>query len=265
MSSVKEPHFFAYRANKELLGHLYPDGEAAAQFYSSLFEGVSGESAIGEASNSSLCVPGTAAEINAHQPDAKIIVVLRHPVDRAYSHFRHFLEAGAETTFDFEHAINQEEQRLKDGWPFTYGYKQWGFYFRQLQPYYDVFPGDRIQVHLHEDYLADPVRVLQRIFAFLEVESSFVPDVHAKLNAVGIPDSHTLSNIVTGHHRYLRAGMRRVPVRRVREGIESLVSRRAMRQLNLKPTTRACLLEEFSKDIQELQVLIGRDLSGWLR
>ncbi len=265
MSSVKEPHFFAYQASRELVGHLYADVEAAAQFYQSLFEGASSERAIGEASNSSLCVPGTAEQIKAHQPGAKIIAVLRHPVERAYSHFRHFLEAGAETTVDFEHAIDQEEQRLREGCPFTYGYKQWGFYYRQLQPYYDIFPGERIQIHLYEDYVADPVRVLQSIFAFLKVEPSFVPDVREKLNVNRIPDHRVLYNAVAGQDRYLKAVMRQLPVRRIREGIESFVGQRALLKLPLKPTTRTRLIEEFSSDIEKLQTLIGRDLSGWLR
>lgn len=265
MSSVKEPHFFAFKANRELVGNLYADEEAAAQFYRSLFERAPCVAAIGDASNSSLCVPGTAAQINADHPNAKIIAILRHPVERAYSHFRHFLDAGAETTVDFEYAINQEEQRLREGWPFTYGYKQWGFYYSQLQPYYDIFPRQRIQIHLYEDYVADPLRILQRIFAFLEVDPSFVPDVQEKLNVSRMPDKRVLYNVVAGQHRYLKAALRRLPVRQIRQGIENLVAQRARGKLTLKPRTRTRLIKEFSSDIEKLQTLIGRDLSGWQR
>lgn len=243
MSPVKEPHYFAYLADRELVGDVYDDVETAHRKYGELFRDIAGEAAIGEGSTSNLCVPGTAEAIEHTIPDARIVAILRNPVDRAYSHFRHFVDAGAETTTDFGEAVREEEERLRGGLPFTYGYKRWGRYHRQLEPFVERFGRERVQVHLYEDYQQDAQAVLRATCGFLGVDSGPAVPVVGRHNVGGAP-------------RGPRSG--RV-ARRLRRPAGTATP------APMGPQVRAELIEEFRPEIVLLQDLIGRDLSAWLR
>ena len=102
MSPVKEPNFFCSEENS--------DGDFATRLgaYQDLFRDVSGEKAIGEASHCYLYEPEAAARIQEYITDAKLIAVLRDPVDRAYSHFLHMVRNGSEPLTDFALALREE-------------------------------------------------------------------------------------------------------------------------------------------------------------
>src|SRR5438067_1876114 len=113
----KEVHFFA--------AHHFPrtgPGDEAInrrvigeeEQYAQLFAGVAGEKAIGESSVFYLCFPGTAERIAQAVPDAKIIVLLREPVDRAYSSYMHLVRYGREH-LGFEEGLSHEEERRQKG------------------------------------------------------------------------------------------------------------------------------------------------------
>ena len=103
MSPVKEPNFFSSQERENAAGAVARIGN-----YRDLFRGVSGETAIGEASHSYLYEPGAAAEIRRYAPEAKLIAILRNPIDRAYSHFLHMVRSGTEPLDDFAQALQEE-------------------------------------------------------------------------------------------------------------------------------------------------------------
>src|SRR3712207_6354190 len=103
MSPVKEPNFFSSQEQENAADAVTDIGT-----YQHLFRGVSGEKAIGEASHSYLYEPGAAAEIRRYLPEAKLIAILRNPIDRAYSHFLHMVRSGTEPLDDFAQALQEE-------------------------------------------------------------------------------------------------------------------------------------------------------------
>ncbi|MBZ8179774.1 sulfotransferase family protein [Oscillatoria salina] len=170
----KEPSFFC---------HLY--GYSDFDAYLRLFADVKEEKAIGEASHAYLTSPESAAWIKKVYPQAKIIIVLRNPVDRAYSLYNWMISAGYEWIDSFEKALNSEEERLNNQYfkhnnpQFYYNYLYFssGLYDLQVKRYLENFPRKKVKIILFEELKDNPVLTTQRIFNFLDVDSSFVPEV----------------------------------------------------------------------------------------
>jgi hypothetical protein len=237
--------------------------------YRALFDGATDESAIGEASPMYLYLPGAAENIKRHVPDAKLIVVLRNPADRAYSNFLHMVRDDREPCEEFADALADEPRRIAENWYASWHYKQMGFYHGHLKKYYELFGREQIRVYLHEDLNFDAIPTLQDIFRFLGVDDSFVPDVSVRYNESGAHKSKSLKSI----HTYLLKpnGLKSavkplIPLRLRRSVIASVVG--GIRNKNLvKPSyredTRARLIEDYREDVLKLEDLIGRDLSAW--
>lgn len=142
MSSWKEPKFFSLEGEKlDFQGPsqiINTDSINNLESYLELFEGVKDETAIGEASPIYLYSPKAPANIKKYIPDAKLIVVLRHPAERAFSSFAHLIRAGYET-LSFEEALEEEPQRIKEKWAPLWYYKEKGFYAQQLERYFELF------------------------------------------------------------------------------------------------------------------------------
>lgn len=265
MSSVKEPNFFSLEGEKldDLgPGHL-PSGHITdIEDYRKLFRGVSDETSIGEASPAYLYQQKAAERIRHHIPDAKLIAILRDPVERAYSNFLHCISLGREPLEDFEQALQEEEMRVQNNWRGLWHYKRKGFYYEQLQRYFDLFDKSQMRVYLYEDLNEDPSGTLRDIFHFLEVDDSFIPDTSARFNVSGVPRNKALHSLVTNLNR--PAIKRFIPIRVLHALREPVRDRILTEPPQLSPEVRGLLIEVFREDILKLQELIDRDLSGWL-
>ena len=260
--AVKEPHFYAYLADRSAAGHLYPDEASARRRYAELYAGVDGERAIGDTSTTNLVVRGAAEAIAAEVPDARIVAILRQPVDRAFAHWSHFRAAGGEPIADFAEAVRQEEPRQAAGYPFTYRYLAWGRYSEQLRPYLERFGRDRVLVHLYDDLCADPDAVVRSTLRFLDLDaSSAVPRVE-RHNEMPVPRLPRVQGALDGGGRAGRV-MRRVlppPARRAAAGWSAA---HLSAKPSIDPAVRAELTERFTEEIARLEALIGRDLAAW--
>jgi hypothetical protein len=270
MSSVKEPEFFAYEGRKlNFRGpgdhHTNRNAVTDIEVYSALFAKVSSETAVGEASPLYLYIPGTSERILRHIPDAKLIAILRNPIDRAYSHFWEMVRDGREPLGDFSLAIRAEETRIRDNWACGWHYKRMGFYHEQLERYLDRFDRNQIKIYLSENLKASPVGVVQEIFEFLGVEDTFVPDTSLKHNVSGIPKSQALHTFVRRPHP-IKSVFRPFVPEQLRLRIMTSLRARNLRQAPpLSPQVRKELAQVYREDVLKLQELIQRDLSSWLK
>jgi len=268
MSRFKEPKFFALEGHA--LDFKGPHDERIRRGttttlaeYLELFAAVKDEKAIGEASTVYLGDPRAPAAIARRLPEAKIVAILRHPAERAFSAYQHLLRDAYEPLPSFEAALAAEPQRAAEGWYVQYQYKGRGFYGRYLQRYFDLFPRANIRIYLYEDYLRRPAWLLADLFGFLGVDPTFRPDTSPRHNISGRPRSARLQRWLTRSHPFKEALKTWIPERwghRVISWVQPFnVVRGAM-----DPATRRRLIEEYRDDIALLQTLIGRDLSHWL-
>ena len=264
VSPIKEPHFFDYdEGEAPVFGgpSVPPPGITSMGEYRALFEGVTDEVAVGEASPTYLYLLGTAERLRQCAPGARVIAVLRDPAERAYSAFLHTVRSAREPLRDFSRALDEEEGRIRDGWHPLFHYRSRGFYHGQIERYLRVFGGARVKVYLYEELRDEPLRVLRDAFRFLGVDESFAPDMSTRYNASGVPRTGAVSAVVK-RANVLTPALKKVLPFAARQRIKDRIFAKAP---SLRQDDRQGLVEGYRGDILKLQELLGRDLSGWLR
>jgi hypothetical protein len=267
--SRKEAQFFCYEGHAP--GFLGPGDDEVNRYiiqdietYRRLFEGATGQAAIGEVGTLYIYIPGSAERIHHYIPQAKLIAILRNPVHRVYSNFLHMVREQLEPCGDLAEALRREPQRILERWSPHWHYVRAGFYQAQLKRYLDIFDRRQLRVYLYDDYQKDPIGLAQDIFRFLGVDDSFVPDMSLRHNVAGIPRIRGLHRLLDSQH----------PIKKILRPFFSserrLAIRERLRMLNLRkppalaPELRRHLLEIYREDILALQDLLDRDLSHWL-
>jgi len=93
---------------------------------------------------------GAADNIYEHNPEAKIIILLREPVGRAYSNYQHLVRDGREPS-SFEDALAAEADRLAQGWEWFWGLKRNSQYFGLVKEYVEKFGKENVKIMFFED------------------------------------------------------------------------------------------------------------------
>lgn len=169
LSRVKEVHFF----DDEAQAWAQPDYGA----YHAHFAPYDGRPR-GEATPIYLYWPGSLERIAAYNPAVRLIVMLRDPVERAWSHWKMEYARGAETR-PFAWCVREGRQRLFDAEPWGFhretSYVERGFYGEQMARALGLFPRDQLLVARAEDLRADPAGTLARVRAFLGLSPGVAP------------------------------------------------------------------------------------------
>jgi hypothetical protein len=274
MSPWKEPKFFAFESEADL-GFRAANGRDAPvnasvildqAEYEELFDDASDdELARGEASTHYLYVEKSPARIKALIPDARLIAVLRNPVDRAFSSYQHLVRDDLEP-LDFGAALDAEPQRIAEHYAYLYRYTDLGFYSEQLDRYEKSFPESQLCVLLYDDLRSDPEGTCRRIFSFLGVDEHFVPDMSGEYNRSGVPKNrvmHRLLNPSAPMKRRLWNVTPRFARERLLDAQTKMVNRNLQRQTMPEPE-RDRLRDVFREEVGRLETRLGRDLSHWL-
>jgi len=268
MCPIKETHYFGELEPRthDAIGRPMPATIITDEpSYLALFRGAKEGQLIGEASVSYLVRSLAPLRIREKNPQAKIIAVLREPVSRAYSSWLLGRREGTEVRGSFWEAL-MEDYRCLELQPEDSRYIGVGFYARHLKRWFSTFGRDQVRVFLFDDLLDDTSSVVREICEFLGVPwyggKFFNP--RERLHQYGEPRGR-LARIVLGNPS-LRALVGRwrpfVPLAiRIRD---RLINPKAQKP-PIDPRVAAFLRGLYKDDILELQELIGRDLSHWLR
>lgn len=265
MSPLKEPRFFALEG--EELNFQNPDRSinhtsvTTLAEYCQLFEGVTDEIAIGEASPLYLYSSKAIERIAHYVPEAKLIVILRNPVERAYSCYKHLI---ALESHSFADALQEEDKRIAQNWSHLWHYRHGGYYYKQLQGYFEKFDREQIKVYLFDDLKSNPLELIQDLFTFLTVDNSFVPDLTYK-NVSNNPKVKVLQNVVSGRH-FLRSASKKIVPAGIRKNVAQKIRGWNSQQFPSIPgEVRQQLTEDYREDITQLQDLVGLNLAHWLK
>lgn len=261
----KEPLFFG-----EDLTRRY--GRMTRAEYLALFRDAVPGQRVGEASAWYLYSSSAAREIHDFVDDARIIVMLRNPVDVMYAQHSQLLFNAQENLASFSEALDAEpERRRGERLPpgpvrrETLFYRESVRFADQLSRYFDVFPKDRIHVVVYEDFRDRTEEAYRGVLDFLGVDTAFTPSfsIANPNKRVRFPRLQRL--IYQPPAPLLRAvpALRRHPiVHRLRDALVGLNSS-ARRRRPMDPALRRLLLSEQQPAIERLGSLIGRDLSSW--
>lgn len=229
--------------------------------YVKLFRNVKGETAIGEASVTYLWSKTAAANIHATIPEAKILMVLRDPVSRAFSEYLEAITAGRlRCTFRkyLESCLSCKTGKMSLWWPIL----ECGLYYESVKRYLDRFVRQNIFISFYDDYRAEPEFVLAEIFRFLGVVPSFTPDLSKRHNEPRAPRFISTSRFLK------KMGALDGIAPFVPSGLKSVLKKLSVRSrdtFDVTPADREFLLGYYRDDIGKLAQLLNRDLVGWLR
>ena len=213
--------------------------------------------------------PDAMGRLRAHNPDVRIVVILRNPVDRAWSAYWFARRCGLETIGSFEEALTACRNHREDGWiqAGAVDYLGRGMYHHHLKTLFRRFPPHQISVVIFDDYIRQPDQVIASLLAGWGLE---VPD--GGLDATRENPTRTtrcpvLSRWLLGHPA-LGAAIRRMIGDRTADRCRNLLSGLGDHPFQpppMDPETRQRLTNLYRPLNERLSDLLGRDFSNWNR
>lgn len=266
MPVAKELHFFGsdleFRrtpriSEAEYLGYFTDVPDAARR--------------VGEASVRYLQSLNAAAEIATFSPHARIVIMLRNPVEALPAMHSEYLFSGLEDISDFASALAAEPdrkagRRIPDATnvPQVLYYRESVRYSDQVERYIATFGPSRVHIIVFDDFKADSERVYRTTLEFLGVDTT-IPVATQVINPNKVARSRLATRLISNPPAALRALARLVdrPTRkRLYRWLLNLNARTARRQ-PMDDQLRDRLVDEFAPEVDRLAKLIGRDLSAW--
>ena len=250
MPDEKELHFF------DRTDDMTP---AAVADYARWFTPAPPDALLGEFTPSYLTRAGTAHKIAEVLPDARLLVVLRNPLDRAWSHYWFRVRRGTEC-LSFRRAVAREGRRGGSE-PWRHAYIGWSRYAEHLRTYHDLFGPDRVHTIFFEDLAADPAATMAGVAGFLDIDASVfaggctVPDS----NAMTVPRVRPLYWATKNLEQSLRGITG--PARLAHRALFRMTAANQRRaRLPVPDWARARHAEWFGESDAELVRLLGRPL-----
>jgi len=271
LSTPKEPYYFVdeYERGPEYHWQTY------------YADGWRGQPLVGEAQTAHLFLPYVPQRIHQTVPDARLIVILRNPVDRAFSHWWMRRGNGRET-LSFEESLRENQARIVAGstiegadaenlWrahmapkPDRWGvrpcslrvYLEAGYYAVQLERYLQFFPRSQLCVLLLDEFIRAPLETTRQLFEFLGLDPSEVKRPPAQENVALTTFSHPL--YILSHRLRLQSVLPRKFL---------AVARTTLSKIGRRPTmsgeTRAWLCRHYESHNRRLEALLECDLDEW--
>lgn len=279
MSPVKEPYFFLAEHCRKLLANedalskehrqrltnITNSGKyRTAKAYQSLFEGADNFEYIGEASHY-LHHPQTAQIIHEYNPDSKIIICLRNPIDRFFSEYMlNVRNSNINISFDEFLSSNVIWNVGTNSWdPAPVNRLHKGFYSKQIIPWLKFFGDKNVKIFLFEDFAADQTEFCRKLYTWIGVDGTFQPiSIHSQ--ASGKPVSSQFKKILNTDYAVKRF-LKKMIHHTVRVKLRQYVYKLTLKRAKMDQKSKDILYDIYEEDINRLEKLISRDLSAWKR
>ncbi|WP_181833169.1 sulfotransferase family protein [Bacillus taeanensis] len=257
MSTMKEPHFFAQVNPTKEQRHIVPVVSNEVD-YLKLFEGCEDGMLKGEASPSYLWSEKAPLNIYEKAPDGKIIILLRDPIERAYSHYLMDFRQGVQTKSFYE-ALKEDYSKKEKGWGVSHLYVELGLYYEQVKRYLETFGDDQIKVLLFEDLKSNRESLMEEICGFLDVDFNLLAFEKDKVYLRYAAPRNKLAQKVMGNPM-IRNAAKFVP-QAFRTGIKDKVLFKRTEKPKMDENSKNFLKEVYETDLQQLESLLNKDLS----
>lgn len=263
MPKNKEPCFFSFAEIEKKSSDVIKGLDIITDFYNylDLFKEVNNSHILGEASTTYLYLyEETIKNIKKYHPnwkELKIIIIIRDPTERAFSHYLNVSASGL--NLSFEKII--EKWKLKQLSKYN-NYIDYGFYYNQIKSYKDNF--NQVKVYLFDDLEANSTMLVKDLLEFLDVDTSFNIETSLKYNVSIDSKNKLLSKLIYKPNLFKRI-IKRLLSKEVRVKIKNKILENFSNKPQLKSSCRKFLKEIYKEDILKLQDLINKDLTRWLK
>jgi hypothetical protein len=274
LSPVKEPKFYLCderppsRRTQRGPGDAHSAGEWVwrRRDYEALFEPAAPGLLRGESTPFYLYDQGAHARMAADVPDARIVAMLRDPVDRAYSNWNHLRSDGLETIPSFLDALDAEDERVARGWAPFWHYRRLGRYAEQLRSLFTHFPREQVLLLRYRELVDDPVGTVTRVDEFLGVEPHHTREATPENVHPYIGDSARVRALARGVRIGAFAGSLLPPQawRAVEARMLKALHANGTRRPRLTEEERAAALVGLADDIVDLEEVTGSSYADWL-
>jgi hypothetical protein len=271
VTDPKEPHYFAFAGSPPRFTGPGDDTGINARAitstdaYLALYAAAAASPARGEGSVTTLYYYEHAiAAIEALCPDLRLVVLLRDPVERAFSSYQYLRVRGRESATDFRTALALEDTRRADGWQHLWHYTAMSRYADALSAFVAAFGRDRLCVLAYDDLSASPGPALDRVYRHLGLAPDRAGGAAApRVNTSGSTRSALAQRLLTrpGGPAPLRRAARRLVPYAMRERVRSW----NQAQASLGAADRADLAPLFFDDLDRVERLLGIRLPRWGR
>ena len=176
MPSQKELHFFTYEILSKLKNGPKDGAVKKTQIqdskkYLDFYRNVKNEIAVGDASPSYINYPNQFLKIKEYLEDPKFIIVLRDPINRAYSNYLH-LKREQRETLTFKEAVNRENKRIKDKYSDFWYYKFNSTYYDKILKAKETFK--EVLIITSEELNENHEATMKKVYKFLDVDCNFI-------------------------------------------------------------------------------------------
>jgi hypothetical protein len=247
MAPVKEPRYF------ESVDHFAPFAPAPIRdqaAYLSLFQGVKNETAVGEASPSYLMDIETPKRICGLLPHARIIMLLRDPVEQVFSHYLTHVRMGVKK-LTFHDAVKVDR------------YQRPAAYADAVNRYLDTFGARQVRILIFEEFIRDTQGAVQETLRFLGVEREAPPFDGEAHNAFALPRGRW-SALIT-RNRTLRRSARALFSERFRRMVRDTILLKRIPKPPMPAESRRFLEDLYLEDVLKLEAILGRPLPWFHR
>jgi hypothetical protein len=227
--------------------------------YTKLFKGLESYYRVGEASSDYLYYAEfTAPAIREALGDISIVMLLRNPVERAYSAYLNMVRDSRES-LSFRAALNAEESRLKENWDWMWAYRAGGLYSRNVAIFMNTF--SKVKVLLYDDLTTNPDELLREVCTFLSVDPDYSFDTRIKYSQSGRPMG-ILKHLISRSNNF-SASIRSLVMRIFPRPFLEQYTSQLLTKSDMTPEDRRDLTDFYRADLSILEALLARNLSSW--
>lgn len=256
MSSIKEPNFFSSQDLK--IQKIYYDSLILDNLkeYERIFTPKNKQQIIGEASVSYLFYPNVANRIFDYNARSKIIIILRDPVERAFSHYSMDLRLGhVKQSLDelFDLGLNNKDNL------FFQQYILLGQYYEQVNRYIEVFGRENICVKFYDELKLDASSFYSDILKFLHQENDHNIDFNQPFNKSKLPSNKFIKWL------YSWPIIRKISLIFLPLSVIEFININFFKENNniITNDLKSKLHSFFLEDIEKLEKLLSKDLKSW--
>ena len=248
---AKELHFFSY-------SYVYKRG---VEWYESHFaNNLETKTAIGEVCPSYISFPHVPERIYNYNPNMQLIFAVRNPIERAYSHYCMGMKTGR-VSLDIDRDLSNDSP-----------YVQLGLYYQQITKFMPFFPPEQIKIITFNDLKNCPHQTLAEIYAFLKVNTNFVPS-QTVLNPKNVSKSlpkfpkvyefiKKIEKNLSKNSRYFKEVFTEYRLKGYLDLFHQI--NRGNEYPQLSEAKKKSLAEFYRQDVYNLSQLLNKDLQFWL-
>jgi hypothetical protein len=223
--------------------------------YESLYREAANDNLKGDVSPSYIWDRNTAKKIYEHNNDAKIIISLRNPIERAYSHYLMHFNTGYEKKSTFEEAI---QDRKKNIWGGGNMYLEMSLYYDQVKEYFNYFNEENIYIVIYEDWVSNIDDNINSLYEFLDVDPFSDFQFDEKYNQTKNIKRRGLLNFF--RKKKIKPLLDKMISENLRHKIKEGFFESDVRKEKLMPDTVERMKDFFKSDVEDMETLINKPL-----